>query len=365
MSIVIAERGRRLLAGLWLLLLPWAARAGSFHAEDVRFAGATAEVQLAATLTVPDGGPSARHAAVLLIHGTGLLDRDETIANHRPFRTIAEALSTAGYVVLRYDKRGAGESTGPVDALQLADLAADAEAAFDWLRARQEVDPRRVMLLGHSEGGLIAPMIAARRPEVSALVLLSAPTIRGLDLALYQTRQGVLDRDRGEDEAARAVASAQRLFEIVRSQAPGSERDEALRERLEAERESRGLSQRFVDDQLRSLTLPWLRAMLDYDPLPTLKAVRQPVLMLYGALDHQVPPALNAGPAREALKGHKGSVVQVLPSLNHLLFRARTGAVSEYATIIGGVDDTALSAIRRWLDARPANDGGPPGARVR
>lgn len=341
-----------------------AAQAGGFHAEDVRFAGATPEIQLAATLTVPDGEPLRRHPAVLLIHGTGLLDRDETIANHRPFRTIAEHLSAAGYVVLRYDKRGAGESTGPTEALQLEDLAADAEAAFDWLRARPEVDAGQVSLLGHSEGGMIAPMIAARRPEVHALVLLSAPTIKGLDLALYQTRQTALDRDCGADEAARAVSSAERLFAIVLGQPPGPARDEALRERLEAEREARGLSQRFVEDQMRSLTLPWLRATLAYDPLPVLKSVRQPVLMLYGSLDHQVPPALNAGPARLALQGRKGSAVQLLPGLNHLMFRARSGAVSEYATIIGGVDDTALRALQRWLDARRPGDGSRPAARV-
>lgn len=340
-------------------------QADGFRAEEVRFAGATPEVQLAATLTVPEGAPQRRYPAVLLIHGTGLLDRDETISNHRPFRTLAEFLSAAGYVVLRYDKRGAGASEGPVDALQLADLAADAEAAFDWLRARAEVDPQRISLLGHSEGGLIAPMIAVRRPEVGALVLLSAPTIRGLDLALYQTRQTALDRDRGEDEAARAVRSARGLFEILLGEPPGPARDEALRERLQAEAEARGLSPRFVDDQMRSLTLPWLRATLAYDPLPALAAVTQPVLMLYGALDHQVPPALNAGPARQALKGRKGSVVQVLPGLNHLMFRARTGAVSEYATIIGGVDDTALRTLQRWLDARSIGDGSRRDARVR
>lgn len=329
--------------------LPARAEPAAVTSTDVRFRGASDQVSLAGTFSLPRAA-GAKLPAVLLIHGTGFVDRDETIANHKPFRSIAGYLNAAGYAVLRYDKRGAGLSTGPVATLTLDDLAADAEAAFDWLRKQPGIDPQRVGLLGHSEGGLVAPMIAARRPEVAWLVLLGAPTVPGRELVLYQTAQGVRDRGRSEAEVQSAMTSARHLFEIVLRDQPAEARAAELDAALEAERAARNLPPRFVSDQKRGMLNPWFRKMLAYDPLPVLKTVQQPVLMLYGALDHQVPPALNVEPARAALHGHAHSEVEVLPGLDHLFLAAKTGAVSEYATLPGGFETVALDRIKTWLD---------------
>ncbi|GAC1623107.1 MAG: hypothetical protein NVS9B10_07810 [Nevskia sp.] len=327
-----------------------AAEAAPFALQEVRFSGGAEGVMLAGTITRPlHVKKGARLPAVVLIHGTGRADRDETIANHKPFRTLAEALTAAGYAVLRYDKRGVGESGGSIETITMRDLTRDAEAAFDYLRSRPDVDPKRVGLLGHSEGGMIAPLIAVHRAEVAWLVLLGAPTIPGRDIVLYQNAQGVRDRGRSEDEAQQAVESARTLFEIVMRDEPEAQRDIELAAALEAERVARNLPPKFVEDQKRSLLLPHFGALLAYDPLPVLKAVHQPVLMLYGERDHQVPPALNEAPAREALKHNELASVRVLPELNHLFFEAKTGAVSEYASITGGMAPQALSSITDWL----------------
>lgn len=322
----------------------------TYRAEEVTFRGASDAVQLAGTLTRPDDAQRGRKLpAILLIAGSGPADRDESIANHRPFRTIAEYLTAAGYAVLRYDKRGAGESTGPTDGLTLHDYAADAEAAFEFLRRQPDIDLQRTGILGHSEGGMIAPLIAAHRDDVAWLVLLGAPTVPGREIVLYQNAQGLRDRGRGEDEAQEAVANARELFDILLRDAPPEAREAALVEALETLRARRNLPEKFVTEQRRLLLSNWFRTTLSYDPAPALAAVRQPVLALYGALDHQVAPALNVEPAKTALQRNERATVRVLPGLNHLFFAAKTGAVSEYATIPGGVEPLALDTMRDWL----------------
>lgn len=321
-----------------------------YIAQEVSFHGGRADVNLAGTITLPAAArPGARLPAVLLIHGTGRVDRDETISNHKPFRTIAEALTEAGYAVLRYDKRGVGASTGTIDDITIPDLTADAEAAFDYLRSRPDIDPKRIGLLGHSEGGMIAPIIAGQRDGVAWLVLLGAPTVPGREIVPYQIAQGALDRGRSAADAQAAVDSARRLFGIVLREQPAAQRESELTAALEAEREARNLPLKFVEDQKRSLLSPYFRNVLAYDPLPALKALHQPVLMLYGERDHQVPPSLNLAPARAALQGKVHTEVRVLPELNHLFFIAKTGAVTEYATIADGVASRALDSIRDWL----------------
>ena len=162
-------------------------------AEEVRFRGASEEVTLAGTLTRPAFvAQGLRLPAVVLIHGSGPNDRDETLYGHKPFRMLAEVFNSAGYAVLRYDKRGVGESSGSLRGATLIDYAADAEAAFDYLRSRPDIDGSRIGLLGHSEGGMIAPLIAARRNDVAWLVLLAPPTVPGRAISEYQNAQGAL-----------------------------------------------------------------------------------------------------------------------------------------------------------------------------
>jgi len=199
--------------------------------EEVNFASSGAGVTLAGTLTLPKG--SGPFPAVLLIAGSGPQDRDNFIANHRPFLVIADALTRRGIAVLRYDKRGVGKSTGNTDAATTMDLAADAAAALAYLKSSKEVDPARIGLLGHSEGAIIAPYLARSSKDVAWLVLLAAPATNGQDTLLNQSeligRAGGLSDDQlegslGFDRAAYALvrqekdpaALSEKLLKLVK-----------------------------------------------------------------------------------------------------------------------------------------------------
>ncbi len=352
-----------MLALRWLLfalfLLPWsgfadhALRGVPMMSEQVRFKGGSELIELAGTLSRPANVPKDRRLpAVVLIHGSGPNDRDETLYGHKPFLSLAEAFTAAGYAVLRYDKRGVGESNGTPSGATLLDYADDAEAAFDFLRAQPGIDPARIGLLGHSEGGMIAPMIAARRSEVAWLVLLAPPTVPGRDIVQYQNAQSALDRGASEKSALEAADEAARLFDILTADMPEFERDARLLAALQRIRVARNLPEAFVEGQRQSLSSNWFRQILSYDPAPTLAKVKKPALVLFAALDHQVSPALNEGPARAALKGNANADIRVLPGVNHLFLRTQSGAVSEYPYIKGGLAPVLLDSLQGWLEQR-------------
>lgn len=353
-----AGRTLRLMA-LALLAVSFAARANHaargvpLKAEEVSFAGATDVIRLAGTLTRPGNVPKAqRLPAVVLIHGSGPNDRDETLYGHKPFLTLAEAFTASGYAVLRYDKRGVGASNGTPKGATLIDYAADAEAAFDYLKSRPDIDGARIGLLGHSEGGMIAPLIASRRADVAWLILLAPPTVNGREIVQYQNAQGALDRGATEKAALEAADSARALFDIVTSDLPETERDARLLAALRQVREARNLPEAFVEGQRNTLMSNWFRHILTYDPVPALQAVKQPALVLFAERDHQVPPSLNEGPARAALAGNPAATVRVLPDLNHLFLMTHSGAVTEYPYLKGSLGQGLLDALHDWLDRR-------------
>jgi pimeloyl-ACP methyl ester carboxylesterase len=323
-----------------------------YREEDVSFSNSPAGVTLAGTLTVPKGpGP---FPAALLIAGSGPQDRDAAIAKHRPFFLIADALTRKGIVVLRYDKRGIGKSTGNADAATTMDLAADARAALDFLKSRQEVDASRIGLIGHSEGAMIAPYLAAHSQDVAWLVLLAAPATRGEDTLLSQSE--LIGRAGGlsDDQLAASLGFDQAAYTLVRQEKdPG-----VLSEKLVALVKSSGLDSALppaaLETQLRMLTSPWFRFFLDYDPLPNLKSVKCPVLALYGQKDLQVSSKQNLPLLQGALKdaGDTRVETQELPDLNHLFQHAYLGTPSEYAAIEETFSPQALGLVVDWVAAR-------------
>jgi len=344
----------------WLLVI--AVAAGSLgmgrtaHAEEapfaeaVRFAGGDQAIALAGILERP--AHVARDQplpAVVLIHGSGPNDRDETMYGHKPFRMLSAVFTSAGYAVLRYDKRGVGESGGATQGATIIDFAADAEAAFDYLRSRADIDGQRVGLLGHSEGGMVAPLIAARRPEVAWLVLLAPPAVNGREISRYQNSQGAIDRGASEPDARAAADEATRLFDIVTGSPAAAERDQQLLDALHVIAGRRRMSEAVIQAQRQSLSSPWFRHILAYDPAPTLRQVRTPTLVLFAALDHQVSPALNEAPARAALKDNPAAEVRVLPGVNHLFLRSNWGAVAEYPRVATGLAPVLREALDDWL----------------
>jgi pimeloyl-ACP methyl ester carboxylesterase len=326
---------------------------------DVEFQNAAAHNRLAGTLSVPKGtGP---FPAVVLISGTGHNTRDEDVWGHKVFLVLADALARKGVAALRYDKRGVGGSSGDFDSATTADFTSDAEAAAAWLRKQPEIDPRRIGLLGHSEGGIIAPAIAAGDKDIAFVVMIAGPCIRGDKLFELQSALTAKVYGAPDDYIAKRKAFDKRLYAAVVS-APS---ELVARDRAKA-LVAQGLADKIVDaneaeNLAHDVTTPWERYFLAYDPAPTLARVNVPVLVLNGSLDVQVPAKEDLAPAREALKNNPCAVVMELRGMNHLLQDAKTGAPNEYNEIEMTISPEALEIITGWVNKVTSSFGTPVG----
>lgn len=332
------------------------ARPFPYVEEEVTFRGGGEGTVLAGTLTLPKGdGP---FPAVLLVAGSGPQDRDESLANHRPFLLIADALTRQGIAVLRYDKRGVGKSTGNSDTATTMDLAGDARAALAFLKSRKEMDGSRIGLLGHSEGAIIAPYLAGHSKEVKWLVLLAAPATTGEQTLLNQSE--LIGRAGGlsDEQLEASLGFDKAAYALVRKEKDPN----ALAEKLVALVKETGLDAALpppaLETQLRMLASPWFRFFLDYDPLPNLKTINCPVLALYGQKDLQVTPKANLPLLQKALHDSPNAQVEAreLPELNHLFQHAYTGTPAEYAAIEETFSPDALTLIVDWVKGHsPSN----------
>lgn len=316
-----------------------------YREEEVTYQNKSAEdVTLAATLTLPQGkGP---FSAVVLITGSGPQDRNEELMGHRPFLVLADYLTRHGIAVLRADDRGVGKSTGNFAMATTADFATDAEAGVAFLKTRPEINPHKIGLVGHSEGGVIAPMVAARNADVAFIVMMAGTGVRGDEIIAEQT-QLITEAGGATHEAAQKATAQQReLLALVRQEKDSAALEKKLREKLALE-----LPEAQVGTALRQLSSPWLRYFIDYDPAPALRKVKCPVLAINGDKDFQVSPQQNLPAIRKALEeaGNKHFEVVELPGLNHLFQAAKTGSPNEYAQIEETISPVALEKIAGWV----------------
>jgi uncharacterized protein len=337
-----------------------------YRAEEVRFRNDAAGITLAGTLTLPEGpGP---FPGVVLITGSGPQDRDETIMGHKPFLVIADHLTRAGIAVLRYDDRGFAQSEGDFASATTRDFAGDAAAAARFLMARSEVDASRVGLLGHSEGGLIAPLVATGwdghpSAELAFIVLLAGPALPG-DSILRLQGELILAAAGASPETRRQSATIQaRMLDVARTETDPARRQErmgqvlrqALEEMTADERAAMGLpagqEEAWVESQVAQAASPWFHEFVRLDPRPALRQLRVPTLALFGELDLQVPPRQNEAAMLEALRAAPVSdfAAITLPRLNHLFQTATTGGVAEYAMIEETMAPAALQAMTGWI----------------
>jgi len=320
--------------------------------REVVYRNDKADIQLTGTLTVPEGpGP---HPAALLITGSGTQDRDETIFEHKPFLVLADSLTRAGVAVLRVDDRGiGGTDKGSADATS-ADFADDVRAGLAFLRSQPDLDAGHLGLIGHSEGGIIAPMVAADNAEVDFIVMLAGPGVSGHEILGVQVRRLAESAGIPRDQAERQAADNRAITQIV-----GSEDDDSIRRtkvaaemRRQAERDgSPSPTDAQIDSAMTTLGSAWFRYFLTHDPATTLERVRCPVLALNGELDVQVDAEQNLPAIGRALAkaGNQHVTIERLPHLNHLFQHAETGAVSEYATIEHTFDPAALKLVTEWV----------------
>src|SRR5580658_3272200 len=320
-----------------------------YHDEDVSYDNKLQNVTLAATLTVPQGkGP---FPAVVLITGSGPQDRDETLLGHKPFLVLSDYLTRHGIAVLRADDRGTAKSTGDFSAATTADFATDTEAGIAYLKTRPEVDPHKIGLIGHSEGGVIAPMIAARNPDVAIIVMMAGPGVPGDQVLVAQGEAIAVNSGTKPEEAAKHAAKEKEMLALIEAERVPSEKDDAALEKQLREKMAGDVPEAQISLQIKQLTSPWFRYFLTYDPAVALRRVTCPVLVLNGEKDKQVLPQQNLAPIRQALEqaNNKHFEVDELPGLNHLFQTANTGSPTEYAQIEETMSPVALEKMATWI----------------
>lgn len=331
-----------------------------YQEEEVVVDNAKAGVKLAGTLTLPKGqGP---FPAVFLITGSGAQDRNEELLGHKPFLVIADYLTRRGVAVLRVDDRGVGKSTGKFTTATSEDFGGDALACVAYLKGRKEIRPRQIGLIGHSEGGLIAPWAAARSSDVAFIVLLAGPGVTGEEI-LYSQGEAILKAAKVPEAAlAQQRRVQENMFAILKAEKDDAAAERKLREFLEgeiaklpeAERKEAEKQKGMVDAQIKQVLGPWFRHFLSYDPQPALRMVKCPLLAITGERDLQVLPQTNLRAIETALRdaGHKDYTVKELPKLNHLFQTCETGSPSEYGKIEETFSPAALAILGDWIAER-------------
>lgn len=328
-----------------------------YDVETVTFTNKEAGIELEGTLTLP---AKQQHCpAIVLISGSGPQDRDESLLRHKPFWVLADYLTRRGIAVLRYDERGVGASGGTYQGATSADLSTDVEAAYDYLRKHPRVNAKKVGLLGHSEGGLIAPMVASRRPKVAFVVLMAGPGGSGAEVLLSQNN--ALQVLEGTDSALAAIRDRvlRTLYDQVLADTAHQQSATTFIDALPAElktlsseqREKLGLLDLNLRQIISALRGPWLSYFIRSQPHDYLTQVQCPVLVLNGAKDVQVLPN-NALAIAQALQdgGNYYYQVNIFPQLNHLFQTAETGLPKEYVEIEETMAPEVLRVVGDWLE---------------
>ena len=328
-----------------------------YNEEEVKYENKAAGITLAGTLTLPDG--EGLFPAVVLISGSGPQDRDEAFVGHRPFQVLADYLTRQGIAVLRFDDRGVGGSEGNFDLATSEDLATDVLAGIAYLKNREEINTKQIGLIGHSEGGLIAPMVAVHSSDVGFIVLMAGPGLRGEEILYLQSALISKAAGASEEEIIRNRRFNERVYTLIKEEENQGIVAEQLYQVLmdyfnelsEEEKDKIGDIEAYINVQMQSLLSSWFRYFLIYDPAPTLSKVKCPVLAINGEKDLQVPPSENLSAIEEALieGGNKDFVIKEFSDLNHLFQAAETGSPDEYARIEETISSEVLKYIRDWI----------------
>ncbi len=316
-----------------------------------------AGVTLGGTLTVPEGdGP---FPAVLLITGSGPQDRDETIAEHRPFAVLADQLARQGVASLRADDRGVGESTGVLVEATYDQLVDDVLSGVSLLEARPKVSASKIGLLGHSEGGTIAALAASKSEKVQYVVMMAAPGVKGRTLLLDQAEAILATTGVPHDRlATHRMAHAQALDALDKDPATLRSAFKKLVS-IQVDIAEHYLKQPrpadlnpIVDAAIGTVNTPWFSQLVKYDPAPTLASVDVPVLVLNGSLDLQVLPDPNLDAIRGALDHNDDALVMEFPGLNHLFQHAKRGTMDEYGLIEETMAPEVIQTVGEWVAER-------------
>lgn len=327
-----------------------------YTSEEVTFTNEKFNIKLSGTLTLPQGpGP---FKAVIMITGSGAQNRNEEIMGHKPFLVIADYLSRNGIAVLRYDDRGTGKSQGKYADATSADLATDAEAAYNFLKNYSKINMKEIGFIGHSEGGLIAPIVAASNHNIGFIVSLAGPGVTGQQIILRQTED--ISRLSGVKEAAikESVETNKKLYTILKKEKDNNKAEAKILARYREILDKKKTPKEDAEKQVKQLKMtfgapayPWFRYFIMADPAAYWKKVKCPVLALNGDKDLQVSAKENLPAIGKALKssGNNSYKTVLLPGLNHLFQHCKTGLPNEYNTIDETFSPEAMKIISDWI----------------
>lgn len=328
-----------------------------YSVEEVEFS--SGDTTIAGSLTIPEG--DAAFPAIIMITGSGPQNRDEELLGHRPFLVISDALSRAGFAVLRTDDRGVGGSSGELSQASYAQLADDVIAGLEFLKTRTDIDPGRIGLFGHSEGGYLAPLVASQRSDLAFIIMMAAPSVAGLEVLELQNRLILQQEGESETEIAKQIAFLRLLADALKREAYDEAASltearvkESFAAMAESEKPSEELQAQIIETQVANVANPYFRNVMVFDPQPYLRELRLPVLAFYGSKDIQVDAEQSLEPLRAALQEAANSDVtlKVFEGLNHLMQPAVTGAISEYGDIEITIAPEVLEFVIAWLRER-------------
>ena len=332
----------------------------SYYSEDVTFQNPKANISLAGTLTLPE--KEGVFPVVVLITGSGPQNRDEELVGHKPFLVISDYLTKNGIAVLRYDDRGVGQSKGDFKTATTTDFATDVESAITYLKTRKEINKKQIGLVGHSEGGLIAPMVASKSKDVNFIVLLAGTGIQGDKLLLLQQELIAKANGASESDIKKSVQANANLFKMVLqsndNQKLKADLTNKINEIVKNDNSSeipKGMTKdQYIALQVDQITSPWMEYFMKYNPVPALEKVKCAVLAVNGEKDLQVPPKENLTAIKNALAkgGNKNVTTIELPNLNHLFQECKTGSPNEYASIEQTFSPRALAEITQWIKSQ-------------
>lgn len=328
-----------------------------YNSEDITFENAKDNITLAGTFTYPQG--KGAFPAVALITGSGAQNRDEELMGHKPFLVLSDYLTRNGIAVLRFDDRGSYASKGNFATATTFDFAKDAEAAVQYLKTRKEVNKKKIGLIGHSEGGIIAPMVAVNCKDVSYIVLMAGPGIPGSEILMLQQKLiGQANGIKEEDLKITAELNSHIFKMIDEISDTDTLKVKITNYLIEKSKEFPDLKipegkkiNDMIDLQLQQLLTPWMLNFIRYNPAPMLEKVKCPVLAINGSKDLQVPSEVNLKAIENALnKGkNKNFTIKEMSNLNHLFQECKTGSPNEYAGIEQTISPSALDAILTWI----------------
>jgi len=328
-----------------------------YKEEDVSFTDVQTGITFAGTLTIPEGNKT--FPAVVLVTGSGPQNRDEEILGHKPFLVIADYLTRNGIAVLRYDDRGVGKSKGVFSTSTTADFSQDAEAAFMFLMADKRIDAKKVGIIGHSEGGIIAPMVAARNKQVAFIVMLAGPGLKGQDILLQQSVLISKADTIPESEIKTNTALNKKMYAIAIKEKDDKKAAEKMRLLIEdywktmnpETMKKFGMDKKELIQSVYQILTPWFRYFLKTDPSKYLVKVKCPVLAVDGSKDLQVPPVQDLEAIKKYLTkaGNKNFTTKEFEGLNHLFQHTQTGSPSEYMDIEETFAPEVLDYMGKWI----------------